>query len=146
MFVIVRQNRFIRSVLLTILLLLSSGCAQWFGFPAYYDPTTYKQLTDLKPEVLRFYNKFTTEKIDQEKIDDICLKFERIYEYEKGKGLKNVETYRQIEIIQHLFERQVNDRLQNGVWSPVHLNNQKENISEAFDIAIRTENLKNKNI
>ena len=48
-------------------------------------------------------------------------------------------------MIEEMFDRHVKDRITNGVWSETHLDNQKENIAEAFDIAIRTESLKNKN-
>jgi len=142
-----RNNRlFLIFVFFLCLLLYLNACARWLGFPTYYDSTTYKQLTDLKPKVLMLYDKFSGEITDQSKIEEIRLKFAQIYEYEKGKGLKNVETYSQIDLIRKMFERQVFDRLQNGFWSEAHLHNQKVNISEAFDIAIQTENLKNKNI
>ena len=140
-----KRETMLRLLFFTLLFFYLNACAQWLGFPAYFDPTTYKQLTDLKPRVQLLYDKFTEEKVDQKIIEEIRLKFAQIYEYEKGKGVKNVETYSQIDLIRKIFERQVHDRLQNGVWSEVHLQNQKENISEAFDIAIKTENLKNKN-
>jgi len=140
-----RIHPFLIPLFTIALLLYLSACAQWFGFPVYYDSTTYKQLTDLKPRVLLLYDKFLTTKVDQQKIEEIRLKFAQIYEYEKGKGVKNVETFSQIELIRKMYERHVIDRLENGNWSEVHLHNQKENISEAFDIAIQTENLKNKN-
>jgi hypothetical protein len=142
---IIRRNYSNCIIPLVIFLFLFSGCAQWFGFPAYYDSTSYKQLTDLKPRILFLYDKFANEKTDETKIEDIRLKFAQIYEYEKGKGIRNVETYSQVELIRKMFERHVNDRLQNGVWSEAHLENQKENISEAFDVAIQTENQKNRN-
>jgi hypothetical protein len=115
------------------------------GFPTYYDATTYKNLTDLKPEVMMLYDSFSMEKIDSIKIDKITLKFAQIYEYEKGKGEKNKETYVQIRMIDEMFKRHLKDRIDSGSWSHTHLENQKENIAEAFDIAIRTESLKNKN-
>ena len=137
---------FLRLAFVLYILLYLNACAQWLGFPAYYDATTYKQLTDLKPRVLNLYDKFTGEQTDQGKIEDIFLKFDQMYEYERGKGIKNVETYSQIDIIRKMFRRQVSDRLQNGIWSEAHMLNQKENIGAAFDIAIQTEYLKNKNI
>jgi len=121
------------------------NCAQWLGFPSYYDPTTYKNLTDLKPEVLLLYDTFKQEQIEEKKIAALRLKLAQIYEYEKGKGVENSDTTRQIEIIQQMFERHVKDRLEGGRWTLVHSSNVKENIAEAFDIAIRTERLKNKN-
>jgi hypothetical protein len=114
-------------------------------FISYYDPTTYKNLTDLKPEVVFLYQGFVDSSIDLEKIGEIRLRLAQVYEYEKGKGLKNKETYEQLEIIQNMFERHVKNRLEEGKWTKDHLENVKTNIEEAFDIAIQTEILKNKN-
>lgn len=111
---------------------------------SYFDPTTYKNLTDVKPEVLALYDTFTNEKIDTKQIDYVRLELAQMYEYEKGKE-KNSETTKQIEIISKMFERHIKDRLDNGKWSKEHLNNKKENIEEAFDIAIKTERAKNTN-
>jgi hypothetical protein len=127
---------------LSVLLYLS-GCASLPGI-TYYDPTTYKNLTDLKPEVTALYDIFTGDTLDNDKISAIRLKLAQMYEYEKGKGEKNKETYVQINKIQDMFERHVSDRLKNGKWNSAHANNQKQNISEAFDIAIETEAKKNK--
>ncbi|OGW13986.1 MAG: hypothetical protein A3G93_07595 [Nitrospinae bacterium RIFCSPLOWO2_12_FULL_45_22] len=133
-------------ILLNHLLLLwfISACA-YVGFITYYDPITYKSLTDLKPEVMALYGTFTTDSVDASQIAATRLKLAQIYEYEKGKGEKNRETYEQIKKIQAMFERHVSDRLTTGRWTTTHLNNQKQNIAEAFDIAIKTERLKNKN-
>ncbi len=135
------------SYLLTIsqilmILLLFVRC---MSFISYYDPTTYKNLTELKPEVIFLYETFTTDSVDLERIAQIRLRLAQVYEYEKGKGLKNKETYEQIEIIQNMFERHVEDRLKKGKWTKEHFRNLKINIEEAFDITIQTERLKNKN-
>ena len=122
-----------------------ASCAQWIGFPSYFDPTTYKNLTDLKPRVLMLYDTFGGDELNQKDIDQIRLKLAQMYEYEKGKGERNRETIAQLQIIQQMFERHLEDRMTGGSWTKTHLNNQKENIGEAFDIAIRTESLKNKN-
>ena len=132
-------------LLLLILIVCISGCAGWLGFPTYFDPTTYKNLTDVKPKVIMVYESFTGENVKSEKVDDIRLKLAQMYEYEKGKGAQNRETFLQLEIIQRIFERHVEDWQENGPWSVSHMENQKQTISEAFDIAIETENLKNKN-
>lgn len=141
-----RDHRF-RVYMLGVIwiLIFSMGCAGWLGFPSYFDPTTYKNLTDLKPQVLLLYDSFTDEDLNKKNIQNIRLKLAQIYEYEKGKGEQNRETYAQIELVQRIFERHIKDRNENERWSEIHLNNQKQNISEAFDIAIQTENLKNKN-
>jgi len=125
--------------------ILITGCAQWFGFPAYFDATTYKNLTDLKPQIQMLYDTFTQNEIDEKRIESIRLKLAQMYEYEKGKGERNKETMLQIGIIQNMFERHIGDRIESGTWTELHAGNLKENISEAFDIAISTENLKNKN-
>lgn len=120
------------------------GCSFSFKGITYYDPTTYKNLTDLKPEVMALYETFTSDSIDTNKIAEIYLNFEKIYEYEKGKGEKNFETTKQIEIIKNMFKKHVDDR-NKGKWNETHMENQKQLIGEAFDIAIETERLKNKN-
>jgi len=129
---------------LLLILMYLSGCAHVLGAITYFDPTTYKNLTDLKPEVTALYDTFTGDTVDNGQISAICLKLAQMYEYEKGKGEKNKETYTQIRIIQTMFEKHVSDRLRDGKWSMTHANNQKETIAEAFDIAIKTEALKNK--
>jgi hypothetical protein len=129
---------------LFFVLLCVSGCAS-LGFITYYDPTTYKNLTDTKSEVLALYGTFSRNSVNQDKIEAIRLKLSQIYEYEKGKGNKNKETYEQIKKIQDMLERHVQDRLSGEKWNETHTNNMKQNIGEAFDIAIQTERLKNKN-
>lgn len=146
-FGVIRSFNKVKSVnlLLLLLIIISSGCASWMGFPTYYDPTTYKNLTDLKPDVLMLYDSFAKESLDEKRIERLNLKLAQVYEYEKGKGDKNKETYLQVEMIRDMYERHIEDRLENGIWSAIHLDNQKENIADAFDIAIRTESQKNKN-
>lgn len=114
-------------------------------FPSYYDHTTYKNLTDLKPQVTRLYDSFASNSVNQDEIGKISLKLSQMYEYEKGKGEENIETYKQISIIEKMFNRHVKDRLDNEKWSETHLENKKQLITSAFDIAIETEGLKNKN-
>jgi hypothetical protein len=128
-----------------IIWMLAANCASFFGFPSYYDATTYKNLTDLKPRVLLLYDTFTTDLPDTSEIREIRLKLDQMIEYEKGKGPPNKETTKQIELIKGMFEHHVEDRLNGDKWSKIHLENNKENIAEAFYIAISTENLKNKN-
>jgi hypothetical protein len=131
--------------LLLFLVLTQSSCASILGFPSYYDATTYKSLTDLKAETLFLYDTFTTDSLDEAKLTALRLKLAQVYEYEKGKGENNKETREQVEIIQQMFGRHLSDRVKNGKWPAVHLTNQKTNLADAFDIAIATERLKNKN-
>ena len=131
--------------LVAILTAFLSGCSSFLGLPSYYDLTTYKNLTDLKPEVHALYDTFLNDTVDQARIAAIRLKLAQAYEYENGKGQKNAETTEQLQIIQRMFERHADDRMTSGKWTVAHLNNEKNNIGEAFDIAISTERLKNKN-
>ncbi len=126
-----------------VVLAIALGCSGLILH--YYDPTTYKNLTDLKPQVAALYDSFVDEAVDTRAVAAVRLELAQVYEYEKGKGEKNQETIAQIEIIRKMFERHVEDRLKDGRWSESHLQNVKENIEEAFDIAIQTEHLKNKN-
>lgn len=130
------------SLLLLCLALSQTSCGV---FPAYYDATTYKNLTDLKAEALFLYDTFMSDSVDEAKIGSVRLKLAQAYEYEKGKGTNNTETRKQMEIIQQMLGRHVHDRLAGGPWTAAHLANQKTNLGEAFDIAIATERLKNKN-
>jgi hypothetical protein len=132
-------RRFFPSIVLAVV--LASGCT-WVS---YYDPTTYKNLTELKAEVSTLYESFATSKFDSEAVQHLQLKLRQVYEYEKGKGEKNGETAKQVTIIRTMVDRHTQDRISAGPWSAAHLANTKENIEEAFDIAIRTERLKNKN-
>ena len=133
---LVRQSTF-------LIFLFCLGCS--VSLLHYYDPTTYKNLTDLKPEVSALYESFIEEEIDKKTIAAIRLELAQVFEYEKGKGETNHETARQIELIRKMFEAHVQERLKNGKWSEANFQNKKENIEDAFDIAINTERLKNKN-
>lgn len=111
----------------------------------YYDPTTYSNLTNLKPEVVFLYESFADDSMDTASIQRVRLKIAQMHEYEKGKGDKNQETVKQIKLIRDMFEDDIEHRRKKGPWTPAQKNNQVENISDAFDLAISTERLKNKN-
>lgn len=81
-----------------------SSCASFLGYPTYYDATTYKNLTDIKAEILFLYDTFATDSIDEAQITAARLKLAQAYEYEKGKGeKKNRETREQLELIQGIL-------------------------------------------
>src|SRR5579885_1367789 len=115
-----------------------AGCSHLSSI-TYYDPTTFKNLTDLKPDVVELYEGFGEKSLDSARIAAIRLKLSQIYEYEKGKGEKNAETYQQIDKIRDMYKRHVANRLRNGPWTPAFLGDKVEEISRAFDIAIQTE-------
>ncbi len=138
-----RKDRWLILFIYTSVLLALGGC----GFAnsiTYFDTTTYKNLTEAKPQVALLYESFTGKDVDSISLKATRLRLRQMYEYEKGKGERNSETTAQIRIINDMFERHITDRLQKGPWSSTDMMNKVENISDAFDLAISTEALKNK--
>lgn len=115
---------------------------------SYYDATTYKQLTSLKAESTLLVESFDTKPVDENTaaIEQVTLNFRKAYEYEFGKGDHNSDTAQQFKIIQGLFEEDVKDYLEEGpqALGPKYFKEASKALGEAFDIAIATENLKNK--
>lgn len=129
---------------LALFFVLTAGCNGIFSPTTYYDFTTYKALTEAKAEMNFLYESFTKNELDMKDVQQMRLTIAKIYEYEKGKGDKNKETVSQIKIIRDMFKEHIADR-ENGVWNETHMQNKQELILDAFDIAIKTEMLKNKN-
>lgn len=131
---------------LLLLLLALQGCS---GIPiTYYDATTYTQLTALKAETTILVESFDTKPVseNEENIDRIALSLRKAYEYEFGKGSPNSDTTSQFMKIIGLFNNDVVDYRMNG---PRELGDEYFSeasivLGQAFDIAIATENLKNK--
>jgi hypothetical protein len=111
---------------------------------ARYDVTTYQNITFEKPEVLALYDTFRVDPINENKFNDVDLKLAQIREYEAGKGPGNVDMTQQIESIKSMFEKHVAERRRDGPWNEANLGNHKDAISDAFDVAIKTEQAKNK--
>ena len=117
------------------------GCG---GVPlARYDASTYQSLTFEKPEILAVYDTFKVNPVDDSKVSAADLKLAQIHEYEVGKP-GNVDMAHQVENIQKMFDKHVAERRRDGPWSDVILSNHIDSISEVFDIAIKTEQAKNK--
>jgi len=131
----------------TLLLLLTLfSCS---GIPiSYYDATTYSQLTSLKAEATYLVESFDTKPIDQNQaaIDKVTMDFRKAYEYEYGKGNPNSDTTKQFKIIQELFDSDVKDYKDGGpqALGKNYFREASVVLGQAFDIAIATENLKNK--
>jgi hypothetical protein len=139
-----QRNRFYLTLLIFLLLGLCSGCRTGSLDLPFYDPVTYKNLTDLKPEVFELYDTFSNPSADPKTIGSIRLKLSQIYEYENGKGSKNQETLNQITKVRQMFARHVSEKKDGKPWSDVFKADKIENIGKAFDIAIHSETLKNK--
>ncbi|MFQ5851954.1 MAG: hypothetical protein ACE5JU_15390 [Candidatus Binatia bacterium] len=103
-----------QGILLLVLAGLLGGC------PAlrlsYYDPTTFRSLTALKPKVALLYESFTRDPLKEAQIAEVRLELAQVYEYERGKGASNRETARQVQIIRKMFKRHVEHREKQGRW------------------------------
>jgi len=131
-----------------LLLLTLSGCS---GIPiSYYDATTYTQLTSLKAETTLLVESFDTKPIsdNEDNIDNVTLSLKKAYEYEFGKGKPNSDTTTQFDKIMKLYYEDVKDYRENGPKSTElgkkYFSEASVALGQAFDIAISTENLKNK--
>jgi len=122
-----------------------TGCESLFHSVTYFDPNTYQALAYTKPIVARLYDSFTEGRVDRQQIEDVRLRLAQMREYEVGKGKANNDMTDQIADIQTMFEKHMPDKIDGARWSAVHRDNVKENILDAFDKAIETEAVKNKN-
>lgn len=119
------------------------------GIPiSYYDATTYTQLTSLKAETTTLVESFDTKAYteNQKKIEETTLNLKKAYEYEKGKGNPNSDTTMQFDKIYNLFMEDVKDYRESkpGELGKKYFQEAAKVLGQAFDIAISTENLKNK--
>jgi alpha-galactosidase/6-phospho-beta-glucosidase family protein len=145
-----RENSITRYIFMLIAgMLLTSMFLTSCAIPlAYHDTTTYKNLTDLKAETMMLFETFdTTPFADNEAaLVDLALKFRKAYEYEKGKGIANSKTMQQFHEIQKLLNADVADyqEYKSAKLGPKYFSEAAVVLGQAFDIAIATENLKNK--
>jgi hypothetical protein len=114
----------------------------------YHDTTTYKNLTDLKAETMMLFETFDTKPYtsNEAALVDLALKFRKAYEYEKGKGVANSKTMQQFDELQKLLNADVADYRESrrAKLGPNYFQQAAVVLGQAFDIAIATENLKNK--
>lgn len=114
---------------------------------SYYDPASYEQLTGLKAEATLLVESFDRKPVaeNEPRIDATTLRFRQVYEYEKGKGPTNAETAEQVEKITRLFTDDVQEYRDAGpgALGPRYFREAAIVLGQAFDVAIRTENLKN---
>lgn len=119
------------------------GCALLREGITYYDPTTYKNLVDLKVEVTFLYESFTST-LDLKEARTIRMRLTQAVEYEKGKGDPNKETVRLLELIKDDYEDNLKNRIEQGRWNNTQMENALVNIHRLFDQAIKAERIKNK--
>jgi hypothetical protein len=141
-----RLRSLLRLVSAGLVTLVLAACS---GIPiSYYDATTYTQLTSLKAETGSLIEVFDTKAASQNeaKIETVTLNLRKAYEYEKGKGAPNSDTTRQFEKLFKLFTDTVQEARDNAPASlgPKYFSEASKVLGQAFDIAIATENTKNK--
>ena len=136
------------NVFLSIVLLLLSllGCA---GIPiSYYDATTYTHLTELKVETTFLVQSFDTKRVDEneQKIEEVTISLKKAYEYENGKGKPNSDTVKQFNKIIELFNDDIEKYREKvpEILGNKYFQEAAVVLGQAFDIAIATENEKNK--
>jgi hypothetical protein len=131
-------------ILIVAILLGIPGCA----LTSHYDPTSYRQATDLKAESLTLIEKGTdAPAAHTAKIEALRLKMRQAYEYERGKGRPNVTTVKQWEVLNDPTGALLGGFLkkwqaENKGQSEAFLNGQKKNVGDAFDLIIKLENSK----
>jgi hypothetical protein len=134
---------------LVIIMLLTSALPTSCAIPiSYRDAVTYKNLTDLKAEAMSLVETFDTKPVaaNEAAIENVTLEFRKALEYEKGKGKSNNDTIEQLNKIQGLLNDDIKDYRENGnaTLGPKYFQEAAIVLGQAFDIAIATENLKNK--
>ena len=113
---------------------------------ANYDPITYKSLTDLKAGSMLFLEQISPDQSFSEyaaKFEDLQLQMEKVYQYEKGKKLNN-DTISQVSEIRGMINSMITLYKNQNHLSPGYLKEKREQLENAFDLAISTENIKNK--
>ena len=114
---------------------------------AYYDATTYRNLTEHKAEMMTLVESFDTLAYsrNETRIDQMRLAFRKAYEYELGKGKPNSDTAKQFAVIKNLFEQTVSEYRETrpGELGRKYFQEAAIVIGQAFDIAIATEYAKN---
>jgi hypothetical protein len=114
---------------------------------AYYDATTYRNLTEHKAEMMTLVEGFDALPYsrNEARIEQMRLAFRKAYEYELGKGKPNSDTAKQFGVIKKLFEQTVSEYRESrpGELGRKYFQEAAVVIGQAFDIAIATENEKN---
>lgn len=133
-----------RGPVVVLLILLFSACTAITG----YDPTSYKNATDLKAEALLLIQKAKDPPdLHRAEIERVRVKLQQAYEYERGKGDRNRLSKEQWELLADPKGSLLGGFLtkwetENRGQSPAFLEGVAKNIAQAFDEIIRLESRK----
>lgn len=133
----------VRIFILPIILVMWAGCAPLISS---YDAVSYKNLTDLKAEMMVFLDKVDSSQpyVQYRKgFEDLRLEIEKVYEYEKGKGL-NEDTVVQVEELRTIFLDLMRSYRQQNTVSQFYLEEKIIQLKDALDTMIKTESAKPK--
>lgn len=115
---------------------------------SYQDTATYRNLTDLKAEMMTVVEGFDTIPYarSEARIEQVRLALRKAREYERGKGEANSDTVKQFSLIGELYEETVGEYrgTRPGALGKKYFREAARVLGQAFDIAIATENAKNK--
>jgi hypothetical protein len=140
--------RYIFLAFVATMLLMSAWLTSCSIPISYRDAVTYKNLTDLKAESMMLVETFDTKPFagNEAAIENVTLEFRKALEYEKGKGKANNDTIEQLNKIQGLLNDDIKDYRENGnaTLGRKYFQEAARVLGQAFDKAIETENLKNK--
>lgn len=124
-------------ILAVIVWILTSSCTV-----AFFDEESYRSFAYTKPEVSACIKGFTNLTYDTNQFNYLNLRMVQMYEYEKGKK-DNIETTKQMEITYSIFTNYMYLReYQTNGWSPAITSIRAKIIESAFDILMKTEQLK----
>jgi hypothetical protein len=123
-----------------LLLLSLSSCAtlqSWFKPVVHYDQVSFQNFTFFKADLNVFIDKLKPDTAS-DKIDAFLLVFNKIYEYEKGKGLENQDTVKQLDLLKGRIDQFVKEG-QASDLSQVYRDAKKETLGRILDVIISTE-------
>lgn len=130
----------LKKIILIISLLLITSCStlsSWLAPVAKFDQKSYENLTALKATTLVLIDTCIPG-YEEEKLKIVSINYSIIYEYEKGKGIKNYEVTTQLEI----FKERLDVFISEAVLEDLSIDyraSKKEVISRMLDIIISTE-------
>jgi hypothetical protein len=116
-----------------------------------HDPVTFERLCDLKVECLDLLDRLErAARLDERTAEEVHrarLGVRKLVEREAAKGGDNAETTAQIRKIQELFEDDLDEFLRGDLTGRLgagYAAQARSQLAQAFDIAIATEALKNR--
>lgn len=139
-----RTSQPLAGLLVVLSILFLAGCAAITA----YDPTSYKNATDLKAEALLLIEKAKDPPGPHAgAIENLRLKLRQAYEYENGKGGRNRFTLEQWALLSDPNGALLGGFLkkwetENRGQSPAFLEGVSKNVAQAFDEIIKLESHK----